>query len=144
MGERCAAYIRFGGRISRDKADELIELLNDQGYGVYGDGSEADRENLRTENFGDYEINYGNLDELKEFATANGLHYLYWSDRGSEWDQSIEIYDPEAGTTEDIMDSENGPVLRRKEIEKLGSMEAILRHFDKFDEKNLPTLEIVP
>lgn len=144
MGERCAAYIQFGGRISKAKADELVELINDN-WGVYGDGTEATLESLTDGDtaFGDYECNFGNLDDLKDFAVENGLHYYYWCDRGSEWDQQIEIRDAETGEIHSCTDSESGPALTKKEIERLGSIQAIMTHFELFDPKTFPKLEIV-
>lgn len=85
MGEYIPASIQLGGRLPEAKVDELIGLLNDKTmYENTPEQALPSRGNLGAE-FYNNEINYGNLDELLDFAHENGLDYRYWHSDGPEW-----------------------------------------------------------
>lgn len=85
MGEYIPASIQFGGKLPAAQVNKLIELLNDQNMHVNSlEQEEPNPDNLGAEFF-DTEINYGNLNELRNFAHEHGLAYLHWFDSGPEW-----------------------------------------------------------
>jgi hypothetical protein len=142
MGEYIPASIQFGGKISKQNAEEVIEILRGHSLHTWDDGEEADPtlENLGRE-FGNSQINYGNLDSLTDFAIEHGLSYRYWYDAGCEWPAATEVYF--AGTEE--MFGANGSVghlsLGEEAIRRLGSYDAVLAHFEQIN-RDLPPLEI--
>lgn len=84
MGERIGASIRFSGVLSRDQAPRLVKAINDFGLRADFDGEQATIDNLDKE-FGDWEVNYGSLDEVSDVATELGLDWEHWFDSGPEW-----------------------------------------------------------
>lgn len=87
MGEYISAHIAFGGTLTRDQADQLVEALNAEGLGPDMDGGNTTIEELATPGlvFGSYEVNYGNIEEPIELALRFGLDYNYWYDSGPDW-----------------------------------------------------------
>lgn len=85
MGERVGAGIRFGGTISRENAEELIELI--ESFDLKAGWCEKPTIDNLGEFFADGQVNYGDLADLENFAEACGLDYEYWCDSGSEWQQ---------------------------------------------------------
>lgn len=140
MGEYIGASIQFGGKLKAEHVDELIDLLNDKGLTVdFDESTGPDRTNLG-ENFGDWQINYGNLDELQAFGREHGLHYRYWFDDGPEWTEATERYFPDTGEQLEIVGDDS---IRLSQVKELGSYAAIINHFEKV-KADLPTLEIIP
>jgi hypothetical protein len=140
MGEYINASIRFGGKLPAKKAPELLELLQEKGLDPDGGhGPELMLEDLRTECFfASNEVNYGNLDELCEFAVENKLWYKYECDSGPEWDAQTEVYDPTTGKTRDFVGNQQVAITLGT-VKELGSYEAVLAYFDT----TLPPFEIV-
>ena len=85
MGEWIGASIRFGGKIVAELVPELVDLIKAHGLSVDFEGDDPGPTNLH-ETFGDWQINYGCLDEFEAFAVRHGLDYEYWFDRGPDWD----------------------------------------------------------
>lgn len=140
MGERIGASIQFGGKLPRSKVEELMDLLNAEGLKADWNDDPAPH-NLGCD-FGDGEVNYGNLDELKQFAAENSLSYEYWCDSGSEWMAQTEVYLAETGTSFDFIGGNGEQLFLSGEfIRTLGSYEAVLNYFDR--SKELPPFEIV-
>jgi hypothetical protein len=142
MGERIGASIQFGGKLSQAKVQDLIDLLTSEGLGEdMNDGPEPNHNNLG-EPFGDWEVNYGNLDDLTAFGIENGLYYKYWYDTGPEWSAQTELYFPETETTAALLWSEGGLSMTEQQIVNLGSIDAVVAYFAQF-KAPLPPLEIV-
>jgi hypothetical protein len=103
---------------------------------------EVTREHLdETSFFGASEVNYGNLDELRDFASENKLWYQYECGAGGEWDAQTVTYNP---NTEEEMEfiGEQDMAIPLSKIKELGSYEAILAYFAAGDSKAIPPLEI--
>lgn len=78
MGDRCDVWIKFGGKISRQAAEALIEVLNDEYYTVFGsnpDGGEKVEMGDLDEEFSAEEVNYANIDEIDAVCREHGIHY---------------------------------------------------------------------
>lgn len=97
MSERVPASFQIGGRISQKDLETYINLINNR-YALLEkfDGGPADFNNAG-ETFGDYEVSWGDLTVLEEFAVEHRLHYLFWFDCGSEWGEQSIRYDPNKG-----------------------------------------------
>jgi hypothetical protein len=139
MGEYINASIRFGGKLSVDKAPELVELLQEKGLDPdWGHRGPVELEDLHLNNFfASNEVNYGNLDELREFAAEHGLWYIYECDAGPEWDSETVIYDPTTGKERDFVGNQQVAITLGT-VKELGSYEAVLAYFDT----NIPPFEI--
>jgi hypothetical protein len=144
MGEYITASIRFGGKLSVEKAPELLELIQEKRLDPdWGCGGGVELEDLRTNNFfASSQVNYGNLDELRDFAVENGLWYEYWCDSGPEWDAETVVYNPETGEAHDFVGGQTNAISKQK-VKELGSYEAILDYFRVLDKASIPPLEIV-
>jgi hypothetical protein len=143
MGERIGASIQFGGKLPKQHVQELVDLLNAEGLTPdFDETGDVTAEDDLSQNFGDWEVNYGNLDDLEAFGQEHGLHYKHWYDSGPEWSACTELYDPATNTMIELVDAGGLPAMNLGEIKRLGSIEAIEAYFAKFSEP-LPPLEIV-
>lgn len=125
MGERIGSSIRFGGKLTQEKANELIELIKAECLTVdFDESTGPDLTNLG-ETFGDWEVNYGNLDALTNFAAENGLAYEHWFDSGPDWNQGFYKRDL-TGRWEDAEGTPDNPLFSAKQIKQIG--------FEKLDE----------
>lgn len=144
MGEYIAASIKFGGRLSADKVDELIDLLNDKT--MHENSSEQappSLSNLGAE-FYDHEINFGNLDELLDFAHKNGLDYRYWHDGGCEWSPTTYRYYASGERLFELPTLHDGRLaVPLNLIRQLGSFEKVMHYVSCVQMDPMP-LEIVP
>lgn len=139
MGEWIGASICFSGRIRDEFVPELIELIKEHGLSVDFEGDDPDRTNLH-ETFGDWQINYGCLDEFEAFGVKHGLDYVYWFDRGPDWSATTVRY--VGGEKQELADGGGGPAITEAELTELG-YEAALERFAQF-KIPLPPLEIIP
>ena len=129
MGERIAASIRFSGVLPRDQAPRLVKAINDYGLRVDFDGEQATVDNLDQE-FGDWEVNYGNLDEITEIATELGLEWEHWFDSGPEWMEATCRW--QGGRYQEVTGSKNrGFYFSGHELEKKG-MGAVMNTYQEF------------
>ncbi|WP_037500625.1 hypothetical protein [Sphingomonas jaspsi] len=140
MGEYIYAGIQFGGKLKREHAPELLELVNDKYLTVDMCGGETVIDELGEQLASD-SVNFGDLDELEDFAKERGLDYDYSCGSGPDWDRINRRYYAATGETFETT-GENGPCLSRGEIEELGSYEKVLEHFDKAAAP-LPPFELV-
>jgi hypothetical protein len=119
---------------------ELIELLNGNDLKVDFDGEEPSETNLNN-TFGDWQVNYGNLDELVNFGIENGLSYRYWCADGPEWDAQINIRRADLDQTFELIGSQEEALPIRTLLEfKTG---AELFNYVKLSQEPIPDLEIV-
>ena len=139
MGEWIGASICFSGRIGEELVPKLIGLIKEHGLKVDFDGDDPDRTNLH-ENFGDWQINYGCLDELEAFGVEHSLDYVHWFDRGPEWSSTTVRY--VGGERLELIDGGGSPAITEAELTALGFEEALNR-FALF-KIPLPPLEIIP
>lgn len=140
MGEYIGASIRLSGPLRQVYVQDLIEVLNAYDLTVDFDGEKPSAENLHKV-FGNWEVNYGNLEEIEGFAQRRGLDYELWNASGPDWDAST--YRMVGGERREITMAEQGPVLTEGEIDRLGSMAAIKNWFFWWKQP-LPDLQIVP
>lgn len=122
MGDRTTAMIRFGGTITRTQANELVELLEEVELRVDGDGDEPTLDNL-AEEFGDFEVNYGNIDEITGYCDERQITYHHYHGHG---------HDFEAGGARRIgerheyfVESNGEPVISLRDIAERGTEGAI-------------------
>lgn len=119
MGERIAATIKFGGKLKAEFVPELIARIKGEGLTVDSDESTDPDETNLGETFGDYEVNYGNLDDLLTFAQLHNLAYVQWFDNGYEWNQGVYKRDL-TGRCEDAEGTPCNPLFSAEYIKQLG------------------------
>lgn len=144
MGEYIPASIQLGGRLPEAKVDELISLLNDKSlYEHTIEQAPPSRENLASE-FLNAEINYGNLDELLNFARENQLDYHYWHADGSEWSARTYRYYASGGRSFELPTLHDGTFAVPADlIRQLGEYHRIMDYIACVQALPMP-LEIVP
>lgn len=141
MGEYIYAGIKFGGKLKREYADELLELVNDKGLTPDMCGGEATIDDLNEQLASD-SVNYGLLDELEAFGERHGLDYEYSYGSGPDWDSGVVRYYGQTGMRFETT-GESGPSLNREAIEELGSYEAVIAYFN-MAAAEVPPLELIP
>jgi hypothetical protein len=141
MGERISASIQFAGKLSSADAEKLVKLVNDEGLDPdWGDSGDITIEDL-DKVLGDYEVNYGNLDTLQEWAGNHNLAYLQWYDQSSEWNQGFYKRDL-AGRYENLDGTPENPLFSAKMIKELGIDK--IRELVEWVQAPLGVLEITP
>jgi hypothetical protein len=142
MGEYIGASIRFGGKLRKEHVAELVDLLNAMGLTPDFDGSDdvTVGDDL-SQNFGNWEINYGLLDELQDFGIKHGLDYIYWHDSGSDWSATSTRYVAATENPISVFEIDHSPAFTIREIKELGQNEILRRA--SLIERPLPPLEIV-
>lgn len=140
MGEYVNASIKFGGKLPAEHTFELCDLLNAERLDPdWGEWAEVDPDDLLTNDFfGNSEVNYGNLDEVRTFAEEHDLYYLYECGAGSDWDAEAVFYDPTTKTYHQFV-GEQDKAITLEQVKELGSYEAVVAYFDT----TMPPFEIV-
>lgn len=140
MGERIGASIRFGGNITREQAERLVELVNEYGLSPdFDESGEIGVEDLGSI-LGDWQVNYGNLDGITSYCVAQGIAYHHWFDYGPEWAAGGERHLD--GEVNPFIDGGNGAAaVTLAEIKRDGT-EATIARLEWF-EKELPQLIVV-
>lgn len=143
MADTCAVYIKFGGKISRQAAKDLIAVLKDQGY-YWDDGSGGDPEmgNI-DEDFCCDEVNYANIDAIGLVCREHGIDYHMTHGAGDSFAAGcVRLM---GGRHEECVD-DDGPLVPLKkvlEVETLASGLADLIDLARFMLGDFPNLEIV-
>ena len=94
------------------------------------------------ETFGDWQVNYGNLEELENFGAEHKLYYRGWFDGGGDWAAATYIYNPETTQRDEAM-GDYDPSITLSTLKTMGSMGEALRYLERFSAP-LPPLVIVP
>lgn len=149
MGDRTTVRIRLSGTIAANLVPDLIARINDE-LGVVDDtDNEVDDVNIAN-TFRFEECNYARVDEVTNFAKANGLSYYLDHESGGCYGPGILIYDAETGKEREASTSLDGEVIiAASQFDRFVSehghganlVTAISAYFDSFND-TLPPLEI--
>ena len=102
MSDRMPAWIEIGGIIPADKADEFVEIINNEGFVDYnGNSFDATAENLveMAKDLGilflqDFEAVYGEFKKLEQWLYDNHIPFTRHSDAKYEFDAVNDYYRP--------------------------------------------------
>lgn len=143
MGEWTGVSIKFGGKLKREQADDLIAAIMQNQLRVFVTDDDPTILNLNLE-FGG-EANYGQIEEVTGACQLLGIEYEQVIKGCSAFDGSITRY--VGGQLESLNSDEDGealiPLKQVLEIETLTQGMANLINLAKFWAKPL-VLEIIP
>jgi hypothetical protein len=146
MGDRTYATIRFSGVIDRDKVDDLVGWLEDQGCQPDNGGEIADNLNGW---FYDTECNYGTMDGVETFCQEVGISYLKCHDSGDNYEAGVELYNALVDKTFDCGTYDGEPMLPISDLLEYrdeGTLDSMVDYLKSLRvsefEKNYPPLEI--
>lgn len=143
MGDRTTVFYRMTGTISHTVAGALVELIKEHdGTGwnlATGKLADASRETVGF-NWQFDDVNYGNLDEIEEFAVEHGLGYVKRWEAGGGYGEGIAIRSAD-GTQVETGALEGEPVLSKAEFDAFNTADttddnvvaAIERFFARYD-----------
>ena len=137
MADRISASIALGGVVTAAQLDELTQLVNDEGLSTEWDGEPFQPSQLTP---GEplqlyaHEVAWGMFEELEAWCREHHVPYVRWSGAyGSEWGAERVVFEG-AGDPRSYDADENDRIfVDRSTVERLGSVEAILAHFDAAD-----------
>ena len=134
MADRVSASIELGGIVTAAQLDELTQLVNDEGLSTEWDGEPFDPSQLTP---GEplqlyaYEVAWGMFDELEAWCREHQVPYIRWSGGfGCEWGAERVVFDGACDPKSYDADENDRTFVDRATVERLGSVEAILAHFD--------------
>ncbi|CAH1667027.1 hypothetical protein [Chelatococcus asaccharovorans] len=134
MADRVSASIEIGGNISASGYAELAEIITAEGLSVEWDGETFKLEHRTT---GEpltlyaHEVPWGRFEELESWCIENRLPVARWSGGfGSEWTGERVVFTGDGAPWSYIADECDRILVDRATVEQLGSIEAILAHFD--------------
>ena len=134
MADRVSASIALGGGVTAAQLAELTQLINDEGLSTEWDGEPFDPSQLTPGEplqLHAYEVAWGTFEELEAWCREHHVPYVRWSGGyGCEWGAERVVFDC-AGDPRSYDADENDRIfVDRSTVERLGSVEAILAHFD--------------
>ena len=134
MADRVSASITLGGGITAAQLTALTQLIQDEGLSTEWDGEPFDPSQLTP---GEplrlyaHEVAWGTFNELEAWAQEHHVPYVRWSGGfGSEWGAERVVFDGSGELVSYDADQSDRIFVDRATVERLGSVEAILAHFD--------------
>ena len=145
MADRVFASIELGGVLTAAQLDELTQLVNDECLSTEWDGEPFDPSQLTPGEplqLHAHEVAWGMFEELETWCRAHHVPYIRWSGGyGCEWGAERVVFDGADEPRSYDADENDRVFVDRATVERLGSVEAILAHFDAA-EFALPPLAI--
>ncbi|OQW70218.1 MAG: hypothetical protein BVN33_17720 [Proteobacteria bacterium ST_bin13] len=137
MADRVSASITIGGLLSRSTYAELVEHIHAEGLATEWDGEpfEAHHRTMGAPlNLYAHEVAGGRFDALESWCVQNRLPFARWSGGyAGQWGPERVIYRGEGTLASYVVTEDDEIVIARGTIEQLGSLEAVLAHFDAAD-----------
>lgn len=137
MADRVSASIEIGGNISASGYAELAEIIAAEGLSTEWDGETfkpEDRTVGEPLTLYAHQVPWGRFEELESWCIKNRLPFARWSGGfGTEWTAERVVFTGDGGPRFYIADECDRILVDRGVIEQLGSIEAILAHFDAAD-----------
>ena len=145
MADRVSASIALGGVVAAAQPAELTQLINDEGLSTEWGGEPFDLAQVTP---GEplqlyaHEVAGGIFEELEAWCREHRVPYVRWSGGyGCEWGAERVVFDGADEPRSYDADENDRVFVDRATVERLGSVEAILAHFDAA-EFALPPLAI--
>ena len=134
MADRVSASIALGGSITAAQLEALTQLIADEGLSTEWDGEPFGPSQItpcEPLQLYAHEVAWGMFEELEAWCREHRVPYVRWSGGyGSEWGAERVVFDG-AGEPRSYDADENDRIfVDRATVERLGSVEAILAHFD--------------
>lgn len=134
MADRVSASIALGGVITAARLDELTQLINDEGLSTEWDGEPFDPSQLTPSEplqLHAHEVAGGMFQELEAWCREHRIPYVRCSGGyGCEWGAERVVFDGDGDPRSYDADENDRIFVDRSTVERVGSVEAILAHFD--------------
>ena len=134
MADRVSASIALGGIIAAAQLDELTQRITDEGLSTEWDGEPFEASQLTP---GEplqlyaHEVAWGMFDELEAWCREQYVPYVRWSGGyGGEWAAERVVFDGSGDPRSYDADESDRIFVDCATVERLGSIETILAHFD--------------
>ena len=134
MADRVSASIALGGVITAAQLAELTQLITDECLSTEWDGEPFDPSQLTPGEplqLHAHEVAWGMFEELEAWCREHHVPYVRWSGGfGSEWGAERVVFDGADEPRSYDADESDRVFVDRATVERLGSVEAILAHFN--------------
>lgn len=137
MIESVSASIVVGGTITASAYAELADIIAAERLSIEWDGEPFEPphrtvgEPLRLYA---HEVPMGRFEDLEAWCVENRLSFARWcGGYGSQWGPQRVVFTGDGEPKSYAADEEDCVVISRETVEKLGSMDAIIAHFDAAD-----------
>jgi len=137
MADRVSVTFTLGGQISAADYEALVSVIVAEGLSTEWDGP-AFEASHRTEGeplelFAN-EVAWGKVETHENFCADHGLAYHFWAGGFfAEWGAERIIYRGEGAPASFVADESDRVLIDRGEVERRGSIEAVLAYFDAAD-----------
>jgi len=137
MADRVSASITIGGSLSPSAYAELVEHIHAEGLATEWDGEPFDTHHRvvgKPLTLYAHEVAGGCFDTLESWCVENLLPFARWSGGyGGQWGPERVVYRGGGSPTSYVVTEDDEVVIARPTIEQLGSLQAVLAHFDAAD-----------
>lgn len=137
MADRVSASITFGGTISPARYAELAGLIADEGLSTEWDGEPFEPDHLTP---GEplrlyaHEVPWGRFEVLETWCVVNSVPFVRWAGGyPGEWAAERVVFTGWGEPLSFTADEDDRIYIDRITVEQLGSIDAILVHFDAAD-----------
>lgn len=149
MGDRTWTSIEFSGAISFEQAEELLQLLKDQGcYANHSDDTPKLDNLVNSDSFYDSDCNYSQMEDIEAWCGENNVSYLKSWEPGGGYGPGMEIWDDAAETTYTCATVESSPALTVLDLiaaKTEGTIDEKIAELSRFDafSSTYPTLKVL-
>ena len=134
MADRGSASIALGGIVTAAQLHELTELIADEGLSTEWGGEPFEPSQLRPGEplqLHAHEVAWGMFEELEAWCREHHVPYVRRSGGyGGEWGAQRVVFDGSSDPRSYDADESDRIFVDRATVERLGSVEATLAHFD--------------
>lgn len=137
MADRVPVAVTIGGTITAAQYCELSALIQLEGMSIEWDGAPFEPDH-RTEGEAlrlfAHEVAWGRVEPVEDWCVANSVPFARWSGGyAGSWGPERIVYAGAGSPASFIADEEDRILIDRPTVERLGSIEALLGHFDAAD-----------
>lgn len=137
MADRVSASIVLGGTITAVVFAELTVLIEAEGLSTEWDGDPFQLADIRPGeplSLYAHEVAWGRFEELEAYCVVNAVPFARWAGAyAGQWNAERVVFTGAGEPAEFVADEDDHIVIHGQTVEKLGSMDAILAHFDAAD-----------
>lgn len=137
MADRVSASITIGGVLPASLLDELALIIESEGVGIDWEGTPFDPGTLPKNDalrLMAHEVAWGRFEDLEAFCVENSLPFARWSGAyPGQWGAERTVFTGSGEPQCYAADEDDYVLIGRCTAERLGSLAAILSHFDAAD-----------
>lgn len=146
MADRVSASITIGGDLPAALLPELLDLITFEGLSTDWDGEPFGAAQLPTDEplrLMAHEVAWGRFEQLEAFCIKHNLPFARWSGAyAGQWGAERTVFTGSGEPYGYAADEDDYILIGRCTVERLGTIGAVLGHFDAAD-FTVPPLSIV-